>query len=283
MRKCDLAVLSCLVSLALAADARAVVVAPPPPLIERVRQADLIVVGRIVELEPADALAFPMRKASKKVSYKIAVLKVSEVIKGSKEHKTVRLAFFSPVGPGGVTRPGGPGIGPRFKVGQEGLFYLSKHFQEDFFIAGRFFDFVSSEILAFEQEAALCRYAMKVGGDPAKGLQAKDAQDRLLAAALLLQQYRIFRGGLAKTEPIDARESKLILTALADADWNQDGPIHPWGLFKQLGLTAKDGWTLPRNAKRAADFYQAAQAWLREHAATYRIQRVVVTKAAKTP
>jgi hypothetical protein len=44
----------------------------------------------------------------------------------------------------------------------------------------------------------------------------------------------------------------------------------PLRLFYRLGLTEKDGWRRPGAAKEVPE---AARAWLRAHAATYRIRR----------
>jgi hypothetical protein len=80
-------------------------------------------------------------------------------------------------------------------------------------------------------------------------------------------------------EPIDAEESKLILQALAQADWTK--PVTPMDVsaqrvFNQLNLTAKDGWTRPKVAK---EFPTAAKKWLQENAGKYRIQRYASAKA----
>src|SRR5262249_16463439 len=78
-----------------------------------------------------------------------------------------------------------------------------------------------------------------------------------------------------KTNPISPRRSKAILEALAAADWaNPDPELRqsPQGLFMQLGVGGKDGWRPP------TDFQQipaAAKKWLKDNAASYRIQGFV--------
>ena len=60
--------------------------------------------------------------------------------------------------------------------------------------------------------------------DPMASLKSKDANERVLTAGMLIYRYRDCRknpNGKAKEEPIDAAQSKLILTAIAEGDWNQ--------------------------------------------------------------
>jgi hypothetical protein len=254
-----------------------VIVATPPALSKRVAQADAIVVGRIAGFEEKDISVFPSPKATAKVPFRVAIIEVIEHVKGAKSEKRLRLGHaFLPEAPrgGGISIRPKPLLGPTFKLGQQGLFFLTRHQQESFFLAPRYVDFLSGQNPNFDQDVALVRYAVKVGARPAAGLESKDRQERFFAAALLLDRYRTYRGGSGKTEPIDARESELILAALADADWNTDGRLTPWALFNQLGLSAKDGWQAPRGKRSAEERYRAAQTWLRDHVKTYRIRRI---------
>src|SRR5689334_12392153 len=84
--------------LAAVVPARALVIAPPPgPM--RAAKAEVIVVGRIIALEEKDVSAQQFPKATQNVNYRIAVVTVSEVIKGKKELKTIRLGFIPPPQP----------------------------------------------------------------------------------------------------------------------------------------------------------------------------------------
>jgi len=258
--------------------ASAVIMATPPALSQRVAAADAIVVGRIAGFEEKDISVKPSPKAPGKVLFRIAIIEVTEHIKGAKTEKKLRLAYPAPPesrpGDGNSIRPK-PRFGPSFKLGQQGLFFLIKHHQERFFLAPRYaVDFVSGQNVNFSQDVALIRYAVKAGTGLSAGLQSEDPQERFFAAALLLDRYRTYRGGSGKTEAIDAKQSELILTALADADWNMEGQLTPWALFSQLGLSARDGWQAPVNRKSAAERYRAARTWLRDHATTYRILRI---------
>jgi hypothetical protein len=268
--------LGSLLGLAAAAPVAALV-APPPPVPARVARADCIVIGKIVALEKTEVVAFPYANAPRKANYRIAVLQVKRMLKGTKGKSTLRLGFRAPSRsqPGGGIRPTGPRFGTSFSVGQEGLFYLQKHYREPFFVAPGFSEFVPYTQPTFKQEVALVRFALRMGDHPAEGLKSKDRQERLFAAALCIYRYRTYRGRPPKTEPIGARESRLILRVLAEADWHAKGLISPWGLFSQLGLTKKDGWSLPARGRSTEDYYKAGRDWLRKFGRTYRIRRVV--------
>src|SRR5262249_38375872 len=77
------------------------------------------------------------------------------------------------------------------------------------------------------------------------------------------------------TVRIPAQESRLILTALAEADWNKrvrNAAMSPRYLFSRLGVTARDGWRRPDDFR---DFAQEAKRWLRDNAGTFRRGRFV--------
>jgi hypothetical protein len=107
-------------------------------------------------------------------------------------------------------------------------------------------------------------------------LKAKNADERLLAAAILVEKYRSSPGPNPKQEPIDADESKQILQVIADADWTAQwnfSSLRPIAgqLFQRLGVSKNDGFAPPPGG----NYQAAAQAWLRENAHKYRIQRFV--------
>jgi hypothetical protein len=250
---------------------------------ERVARADCIVVAKIIAVEEAEVIAPPSRDAPKKVRYRVAVLKVSEAVKGGKDRRTLRLGFPAPPepGPGLGVRPAGPRFGTVFKVGQEGLFYLTRHFRQPFFTAPMYYDFVPRDHPGFGQEVDLARFALERGANLAAALDSRDPRERFYAAALLIHRYRTFRGGPGRTEPLGARESKQILTTLAEADWEQPGQITPWTLFLQLGLKEQDGWKFPATVRSATAYHAAAREWCRTHAATFRIRRIVGAEEAR--
>src|SRR5439155_22240785 len=111
--------------------------------------------------------------------------------------------------------------------------------------------------------------------DPLKGLKAKEAADRQLTAMVLIGRYRA-RNGPVREVLIPAEESRLILKELAEADWSgRDAKLKPYipmNSFFMLNLTETDGWKHPGDGNKVPE---AAKQWLREHAATYRIKRMV--------
>ncbi|MCS7047560.1 MAG: hypothetical protein NZO58_14480 [Gemmataceae bacterium] len=257
-----------------AATVQALVVAPPPGP-GRLARADAVVVGRIIAHEDQDIeAAFP--GSPQKTMFRIAILKVAEGIRGAKEGATLRVAFIPP-------RPPQPGVpvlsgGGRINldVGQDGLFILTKH-PDGFYQPPQFYHIVARTNTNFDKEVAQVKKLCRLLDDPMGGLKSNDAAERLETAALLVYQYRTFIPGPTKQVPIDADESRLILKAIAEADWKTKrkfGQLHPLELFQMLGLTEKDGWQQPRNIRNVEELYPPAQAWLRDHP-DYRIFKIV--------
>src|SRR5262249_59165416 len=110
----------------------------------------------------------------------------------------------------------------------------------------------------FGKQVDFIRRAVKLLADPIATLTSKDAEERLITASLLIQRYSTLRrakGGRTKRVPIPAEESKLILTALYEADWNKSRtePYGPMGTFHRLRLSDADGYKLP--GSRAGQAY----------------------------
>lgn len=266
-------------------------VVAPQPLANRMAQADTVVVGRVVGLEPQDVKAAPFAGSPQNVDYRIAIVQIKDALRGVKSGtKTIRVGFQPPPMPVNPGVGGGIRIRPpirRFNVqlqmGNEGLFLLTKHPVENFYTIPMY-GFVSSQNNAnFEKEVGSIKKLTTIMAEPQKALKSKDREERYLAAAMLVTKYRTNRPapGGPKQEPIDAAESKLILKVLADdANWDAprrfDSPTpNPTQIFYQLGITAKDGWMQPRGARNQKDITDAMRTWLRENAERYRIQRFV--------
>ena len=255
-----------------AASAFAGVVAMPPPGPARIAGADVVVVGKVEAIEPQDVKVG-------NTMYRIAVVKIKDGVRGIKDEKTLRIGFVPLEKPNPKIFVSG-GRPVQLEAGQEGLFLLKKHDKENFYtIPGIVGYFVNSDKnTGFDKEVQAARAAAKVVADPQAGLKSKDASERLLAAAILIDRYRTFRGPKAKLEPIDEKESKLILKTLADADWQAAFNFtslqpHAGQLFQRLGVTAKDGFTVVAGA----NYQAAAQQWVRDNAEKYRIQRYVAS------
>src|SRR5262249_1180158 len=117
--------------------------------------------------------------------------------------------------------------------------------------------------------------------EPMTGLRSKNADERVLTAGLLVAQYRAYKPGEPKQEPIDAEQSKLILKALAVADFTKpSGPndISAHHAFFMLGLTAQGGWNPPPFKDLQKEFPVVVKKWMNDNAEKYRIQRFVAEK-----
>jgi hypothetical protein len=256
---------------ALALPARAgTIAADALPLPNRVATANMIVVGRVTGMEDRDVTAAPFPGAKNKVEYKIAVVTITEALVAPKGMKTIRLGF--------VPIPPNVAISPRpFQptVGQDGCFFLTKHGAADFAIAPSPLNFIAKGNAGFDKDLALIKRCVKILADPNAALKGK-GEDRFLAAAMLVARYRTRGAAEAKTEAVDAEQSKLILQALADADWTPPADftqLSPLMVLHRLPLTKADGWMPPPQDAKAYAAY--AQQWLRDHAGSYRIQRFV--------
>ena len=281
--------LACLALVFSAAPAKAMMIAPAP-IPERVAQAEVIVIGTVGKVEPKNVSAVQFPGAKDKVEYQVVALKVDQGLMGAKTGSEIRVGFIPPQAPA----PAGPGVirtplrrpGVILTTGQEACFFLTKHCEEDFYIAPAYFSVMDKKADNFEKDMALVKRCVKLLSDLDAGLKSKDAEDRLMTAGMLVSRYRTLTPGMTgkATEPIDVEQSKLILQTLADADWNAQAAPRPGPvgmqmtaqtIFFRLGLTPADGWKQPQNFQQTS---AAARAWLKEHAGTYRIQRFVADK-----
>jgi hypothetical protein len=120
---------------------------------------------------------------------------------------------------------------------------------------------------------------------PVAALKAKSADDRLLAAALLIVRYKTYDSANVKTEPVPAAETRLLFTVLAEADWQKDKAggdplMTPLALFQRLRLSKADGWVQPRDPAWVAP---TAKAWLKANAGSYKLTRSVRNKVTPVP
>jgi hypothetical protein len=270
--------LACLLAGTTNAQALRIAIAPVPM---RVAGAEAAYVGKVTAVAekavPANMYKGDMRQM------KIATVRVSETLIG-KGAREVKVGFFLPSGPAVGGRPGGirPGFrinnGPQLAGGQEGVLMLNRHPS----VKGVY---VFSDLNGFVVKAGNPGYAKdltdikavaKVLADPMKALKSKDAAERFQAAATLVTRYKTAPGTATKTEKVPAAESKLILEAIASADWAPKAGVmfqmNPQAIFARLALTPKDGFTAPRNY---AEYPDAAKKWLKDNAGKYELNRYV--------
>jgi hypothetical protein len=289
--------LACLAALVTAGTAKSMAIRIQP-VSERISTADCVVLGKVTAIEKKSVGARSFPGAIDKAEYKIAVVHIEKAFVGAKGLTEIRVGFIAPAQPqiqprggkvGGGIRPhirpiGRPFFQPSLTKGQEGLFLLNKHFEEPFYIMGFGGAVNKQNNPNFKNDLEMVKRCVKLLEKPTAGLKAKDPSERLLTASLLISRYRTAKptlNGKFETKPIDAEESKLILTTLAEADWTKfdmKTQVNAQGLFFRLGVTDKDGWKPPMNFQQ---FPAAAKEWLKKNASTYRVQRFVEAKEGK--
>lgn len=300
----------CLLGLAMGMPAQARAIAVPVPYFQtptKVAQSDLVITGQVMAIEDQDIKATIAPNSTQTMVYRIAVIQVKEALKGKVQNNIVRVGFPAPAannnpaggGVGGAVQPGQlplnrpvplpfpgkggfGGPGQPLTIGQDGLFYLKQHHEGKFYTLPAYYSFVTSQNnAAFENEVTQVRNLTKVLANAPAALKSNNPGERIEAAALLLKAYRTQQGP-AKTEAVDAEESKLLLKALLDADWavNPKGgnlQNHPAILFNSLGLNQQNGG-FQANLQQgvlAPAYIQSAKDWLEKNWQTYRIQKFV--------
>jgi hypothetical protein len=279
--------LSAFAVFAVALPVGAVVPLTVPPLPARVALADFIALGKVTAIEDEVVEAAPLVKipgVTKKVPFRVAVVSIQSPILGGEKLERVRVAFSPPPAAGSNIRGGGKLALHHLAAGDEGCYFLRKHPEEPFYVASAAYDFMAKDkTKEFDKEIAQVKRCVRLIGNTKTGLESKEADDRLLTAALLIYRYRtpryVYRGK-PRTESIPADESKRILTILSEADWDaKDASLAgtPLSLFLRFDLTNADGWAPPAELAAVPG---AARKWLRDHAGEYRIQRYLPPEEA---
>jgi hypothetical protein len=249
------------------------------PLPDRIAQADLVVRGKVTAVEDKSVPVAPLPGSADKVAYRVLGLKVDEVLIGDKDTKKIRVGHGVKINPPQVPPPQALAI----EEGWEGLFFLKKHHQGKFYVNFSFFNgMIPASESDFNKSLETSRTLAKIILDPVAALKAENADNRYLAVAMLIGKFRprVVKGQHQKEEPIDAGVSKLLLKALAEADWKYDRnwldvyPAHPYDLFKQLGVTKVDGYEPPATGDR--DTLAATHKWLLDHQNKYTVKRLVL-------
>jgi hypothetical protein len=275
---------------------------------EFVGGADVIVVAKVSKTQKNPVAALPYPNATKKEHYQILEVKVEELIHGAKDLATLKIGVpcMDSVLAGGKDHI--PMVS--FNNGQVLCLAVFRHHSGDFYELGRDTFTVQGLNRDFDKDVAAMKKCVKLLADPDESLKSKDADERFQIAAALIRKYRgpfnspwavpgDFEAAAKKTpkqeqEPIAAEQSKLILQALAEADWSKPddaSPISPENLFLHLGLTDKDGWKAhlrpgilaDKNtfAKYHKDLAADAREWLKTNGEKYRIKRIVEEKEKK--
>jgi len=233
----------------------------PFPVPQRAALADAVILGKVSSIEDRPITI-------DKADYRVAVVRIEDGLFGTNDLTHLRIAFQPPGG--GINRF--PHL--NLQVGQEACFFLTKVKGENAFRFRMYFDVVNKENPSFKTDVEWAKKCGKVLKDVDGALKSKTGESRLLAAAMLVYRYRNPGNSAGKQEPIDAVQSKLILEALADADWKTadfQSPLNPQSVFYQLPDKEKFGWVNPRTGMLG----ERAPRWLKDNADKYRIQRFV--------
>jgi len=267
-----------------------------PALVMRVRTplqsaaaADVVIVGKVTAIEKDAVEATPFPGAPNKVAYKIAVVKVQTPLAGAANLTHVKVAFLPRPAPNPKPVPIRPLPGiqtPELKENDEFLFFLSRHPDGGFFVMPNMSPPMSLEGDEGKKALDVVKKVTAALADPMKGLKSASADERYLTASALLSRYRnppdFAVGGVDQTA-IPADESRLILKILLERDWVKPDPnnVSPTQLFFSLGLSDKDGWSMPKvqpgmtfNAVLKDEFSK----WLAGPGKDYQIKKMVLKK-----
>jgi hypothetical protein len=243
------------------------------PYAFHVATTDAVVVGTVTAITDKAEKA-ELSKGDER-EMKIATVKVESSLLG-KGGATVKVGFLVPP----RARPGKPAARQYSTVnltrGQEACLFLTNHpTRKGVLILASSSDVVDKtwgDDWKKQYLPEVKKYARLLAA-PMKSLQSKDAEERLLTAALLIERYKTPTDS-KKTEPVGAPETKLLLTALAEADWNKVSPrnykLNAQALFFKLGATEKDGWKTPKEYTKIAP---AAKKWLKDNAGKFKMTR----------
>lgn len=269
-------------------------------LTQKVAQADAVLVGKVTEIEKDDVEVLPYAGATEKMIMKVAAVKIETSVMGVKTVTHVKVLFQPPVAvpadippPAGVVRPAiirRGGVTPiTLKEGDEALYFLTKHpTAANYYHIPASFAPVSAKAETFKSDLAKVTSLAAMLADPMKAFKAEKAEDRLAAAALLVQKYRRGSNVPTKEVAIPAEETKAILKALADADWTAadkptpgfDYTTAPTSIANQIGLFPGSPKGVPQFQPKAGESYNAKyqevyKAWYEKNADKFEIKKFV--------
>lgn len=259
--------------------------------VQQVFKADLVVIGKVVSLEAdlVEAVPYPNNP---KIGHQVGSIKIADGLLGAKGLTHARVGFIPRLVDPNAERfkRGYRGVDHNLTVEQEGCFFLQKHPDADFYTQIPFGSMLNKKIESYEKELENLKKVVKILDEPMTALKATAVADRQLAACALITRYRsryALSDQMQSSEAIPAEESKLIMQTLAGMEWNKfnpDGISNLNNVFHQIGLTANDGWVEPK-PKNGQDYNkimgEAVAKWLKDHAETYRIQRITVVTPSK--
>ena len=305
MRRYSLAAAVVAVAVSLSpAFALRIAVAPSSPA-QLALSSPVVVTGKVTAIEKNTVDAAPFPGAKDKQAYTVAVVKIDGALAGADNLTHIKVGFIPPAPPVPAPPVGDPVLirplpfrgapAPELKVGQEMLFFLTKHPTADFYVMPNMNVPVDLTTDAGKKSLEQVKKVTAVLADPMKALKSDKADARAEAATYALMKYRAYpaTGGMVEQVAIPADESALILKALAEADWSNKNAKagefvpNPLTAFYQLGLNAKDGWKppvfpQPKPGQPPVDYAalqkEAFAEWLAGPGKDYRIKKIVPKK-----
>lgn len=256
---------------------------PAPPLAVRVAKADAILQVKVIGFVDQDLQLPPVPNARSMENYRLAIIHVEDTIMGNRGiDKTTKIGFVVPPAPGSG-QPIRSSYGPQLRLGQNAIVFLNPHHSKKFWTINGYYGVVGVPDNAnknenFQKQLKSLKDLVEIAKAPTEFLESKDPEKRLNAAALLIEQYRTPTAIRQKTEPVPAKVSALILSALAKADWKAPQTpdrVSPQQLFYRLGITKNDGFEIPARIQNPQEVPNAIQNWLRENQSSYLIRRFV--------
>lgn len=239
----------------------------PSPL-ERLAISDCLVIGKVVAIEPK-SLKLSLQPNTPTMPFSVVTLKVEEMLRGDDRLTHVRIALARH---------------QVMPIGFEGCFFLTAHRDESVYLPiSDIYDYpiVRQGNAGFGNEIKELRRLAGLLKNPKASLQSANPRDRFTTAAMLVVQIRRGVRGVSQQTatnpaPFDADLNRLVMRALADADWQRDAAdfrLNPWRVFNMLGMTAADGWDATQ-ANDGKTREENVRRWLRTHENTFRIQPV---------
>jgi hypothetical protein len=267
-------------------------------------QADAVVLGKVTEIEKEEVEVLPFQGATDKVKMRVGVVKIETGLVGAKNvtHVKVLLPGAATEQPAQPLPGGGPAVRPlpgrgrvlpiTLKDGEEGLFFLAKHpTAANYYTINAGNTPVLNKAENFKDEVTKVKAIVATLADPMTALKAEKIEDRLSAAATLVQKYRRGLSVPAKEEAIPAEETKAILKTLADADWTAankppkpgqviDYQAQPANILSMIGLFPGSPNGLPRIQVKPGENYnakyqEAFKAWYAASGDKFEIKKYV--------
>jgi hypothetical protein len=221
------------------------VVAHTPDTAKAWALLEIVIVGRVVDVEPDEVEVAFTNRAPKdpKEPYKVAIVRIEDWVFGASGLTLVRIGF--------------PANGPAMalKPDMEGCLTLA--FQPGAGFYTQIKRMTEKAAPGFAGEVERLRKRGRVLNDPVAALKAKGLDDRFDAAMLLLERYATPRES-SQREPVPEQENGLILILMAELPWQPrdgrynraDGGLVPhrkalWSMIdpRELGF---DGAALPK-------------------------------------